>query len=245
MQLSRLYFKGTVLSVHNSLLPPIPASDSTFVVSIDTVFAPVPPALGDVRGQPVMVISQNPANLMAGERFFLFVNGRLYGHNMAVLEVCRTEVTADSAEVLQDIANAGKKLEDQLLKERLTAAEKIVVAKVLDISPYRGRTPQVVIGSEHNPDWWTADIQVISTEKGVHEPTLEVLFAHSRDVAWAVAPKLAPGPDSMILILDQAMIPEYNVSELSVQDPLDVQSTSELGHIRALLDEIHRRRGVR
>ena len=242
MQLSHLSFEGTIQALHASSLPPIAAADTTFLVSIDTVFAPIPPAMGDVQGHTITVISQHPMNLFVGQRHFFFVNPRLYGYNMAVLEVCRVEVDADSAEVLDNIANAARDIADKQLLERLDAAEKVVVANVRHVAPYHGGTPQVVIGSEHNPDWWTASLKVLSTEKGVADTSLAPLFAHSMDVAWVGAPKLAIGPDTSIFILDQATILEYNTSELTVQDPLDVQPISELARIRALLSELRRRR---
>ena len=235
---STFAFIGTVTTPASSTMPiHITPSDSTFTVSVDDTII-VPRRLRDHLGQQIMLVSDGPAHVTQGERFYFLVTGFFHGTNMAAREFCRFAVDPDSLLIRDYINQARTELANEKIKDRLKAAEVVVVGRIAGISPFTRGTPQQSIASEHNPDWWEAQVEVLSTEKGRARSSLTALFAHSADPAWVLAPKLVASRDSLILILDKTHIREFDVDSLTVINPLDVQPSSELRRIRQLLAEV-------
>jgi hypothetical protein len=233
---SAFVFIGTVTEPGASTMPPIARNDSTFVVSVDdTIF--VPKALRNPIGQPITLVSEGAAHVSLGERFFFFVTGFLYGPSMAAREACRIPLEPDSLAIRGYITQIQSDIAEGNLRKRLQAAETVVLGRVISIAPFSGGTPQPSIGSEHNPDWWEAQVQVLSTEKGLARVSIRALFAHSLDMAWLHAPKLVAGQDT-VLILDRIPIREFATDQLAVTHPLDVQSPADLDSLRVLLRRV-------
>ncbi len=130
---------------------------------------------------------------------------------------------------------------DAALRARVTSAAVIVTGRVVR-PPVR--LPPSGPASEHNPDWWSAPVEVITSIQGARaKDIIEVAFAYNYDSLWQTAPKLRLGQEGVFLLhrfsekdIDEHVhgilkVPE--VRQLLVIDPLDVQPLAERNRIAA------------
>src|SRR5436190_1819597 len=71
------------------------------------------------------------------------------------------------------------------LRARARKADLIVSGRVVDLSPLEGAGPETgaQVTSEHDPQWWHAEIAVDEVLKGKHQGgTVRVAFPSSADV---------------------------------------------------------------
>ena len=236
VRFSTFLFIGTVRDLESSTMPPIPPTSETFTVTIDEIID-APNALGTVTNQKITVLSSDPRQLTPGQRYFFFATGLLYGRSMAVEETCRMEVEADSADIREDIVEALREVADKKLEDRIHAAESVVVGKVVNINPFHGGVPQSELASEHNPDWWDAEISVRSTIKPPSARTMHILYPNSDDVAWRICPKFALGQEG-VWILNRTQIREFAIHALTALHPLDFQPMSAEDSVSVLFRRI-------
>src|SRR5260370_37892974 len=142
------------------------------------------------------------------------------------------------ADLRNEIASNNVAFDDRKLSERIQQAELVVLgaADKTEPLPEAGRRR---VETEHGPDWWTAYLNVKSTEQGrAPNGLLPVLFANSRDELWLDSPKLEQG-QTWILILRRDQTekgwPVLRVPGLTALDPLDVQPENELERVRRLI----------
>jgi hypothetical protein len=157
-----------------------------------------PEALARLEGQRVTVQLRagTPAPAV-GETQAFFATGVAFGESIAVAEVGRLPFT-DVEPHVTAAAEAGRSrpfgdLESELADERLRAhageADAVVVGSVTELAKVAGHG-----GSEHDPDWWRATIDVQHVERGdAAEGEIQVLYPNSLDVRWHAAPKPRPG----------------------------------------------------
>jgi hypothetical protein len=120
---------------------------------------------------------------------------------------------------------------DPELKQRLDQSEAVIAGVVSSISPFSPQRP----GSEHDPGWQQATIEVESVEKGkATTKTIPVLFANSPDIAWSRSPKLKKGDRGIWLLQNRDPFGRA-VPGLAVVNPADKQPIQELAKIRMLL----------
>lgn len=122
---------------------------------------------------------------------------------------------------------------DRELLRRLDSAELVLLGTVREVrEPVGGRK---VPGSEHDPVWREAILKVGSLEKGrPGSPTVTFLFASSRDVQWAGAPKAREGQEA-IWLLRREQKPGLLGRDLVILEPLDVLPPGELERVRRLI----------
>jgi len=131
-------------------------------------------------------------------------------------------------------AHAGDNSE---LMQRLTQTDLVITGVAGAPRKYLAEpaTPGPRPVSEHDPDWWVSTIKVESVEKGVHAGgTVDILFPHSMDIAWARSPKVKEGDHGTWLLhhRDQygKVVPSY-----AVVDPLDFQPIEQIHRVRTLV----------
>ncbi len=239
---SRFIFAGRVEKLNASNLKVLPPTKGTVLVRVREVLD-APPTLMDVGGKQITVELVEPGSVNEGQEAVFFTNGWLYGDSIAVKEVSHLAITENTQTLQKQVAAARRKAEDQILQKRIASAELVILGKVSSAR----QAPESVGrgGSEHDPDWWEAIIQVESVEQGhLVEKSVTVLFPKSRDVMWARAPKFRENQDG-IWLLRKEKIPALGrkfEEYYTALDPLDFQPREQLERIRMLIKGVQEAR---
>jgi len=224
-------FSGTVERTAAATVPAVPVDDATAVVRVDRVFR-APDVLGDQTGRSITIQLRKP-DVKRGARALFFASGWLYGESIAVTEEGRAPED-DADKIAQQLEKAEQRAAESELLERVAAASLVVVGKVGGLAPVR--KPERIGESEHDPDWFVAEIAVESVEKGRHpagEPVL-LAFPTSDDVQWHWRPKPQPSQEG-IWLLHKPQFPDLPPRVFTALDHLDYQRPDQLEHVRALV----------
>jgi len=93
--------------------------------------------------------------------------------------------------------------------------------------------------SEHSPDWWVADVSVVSRLKGQsRSDTVPVIFNHRSDVASAGMPRFTVDDQGIWILqaIDSSAIRKgWKAGSFTVLDSLDFQALGQRGRIARLL----------
>jgi hypothetical protein len=191
---SQLVFRGTVVKVGAANLAAVQDPSGTAVVRVDEVWK-APGRLGDFTGREITVQLQKAGAALPGEQAVFFANGWLVGETLAVVETGRLH--GDPVALKAQVAAAARQSDLDQLKGRLAEAELVVAGRVVAThkATASGRT------SEHDPEWWEAEIQVDAVYKGKPAgPRVSILYPKSPDVTWYGAPKPSVGWDGIWLL---------------------------------------------
>jgi hypothetical protein len=103
----------------------------------------------------------------------------------------------------------------------------VVVGRVVKVEKAVAAT-----GSEHDPDWWRATIDVYHVERGtVALGEIGVLYANSLDVRWRRAPKPRAAQEGVwILHVTQGDL--QSVAPFQLLHPEDYQPVEQLEALR-------------
>jgi hypothetical protein len=234
-------FEGQVVQVGESAARSFAATPESTVVRVTRILKSTP-SLARYTGQQVTVQLEQAGSLKQGEQAIFFTHGLHFGDGLVVSELGNVP-TGDSS--MQDqINSAAQAASDTELTQRLAQAVLVVsgvasaprpidpatAARAAAVAP-GGRRPV----SEHDPDWWQADIKVDSVEKGENPgETTTVLFPHSMDIAWYRSPKVKEGDNGVWLMHDRDThgrpVPGH-----AVVHPLDFQPVSAMNRVRSLM----------
>jgi hypothetical protein len=226
---STFIFVGTVTRLKATTVPEVRPSDSTAVVRVDQILEGAD-APADLKGQDVTVQLTQPNSVKPGQQATFFTKGWLLGDSLAVIEVGHTERLSAEAFPNQ-LAASRQRVADDALRSDIASADAIVAGTVVAVRPANIRH----IGSEHDPDWYEAEITAESVEKGtVPGHTVTVLFPNSEDVIWQSAPKFKQGQQGVWLLhRNQQKLPGMQ-ERYTTLEPLDFQSRESLERIRSL-----------
>ncbi len=230
---SQIIFRGTVVGTNASTMPALTGTKRMAIVRVKEVFQ-APASLVDLTGSRVTVLLSQPETPKPPRDTVFFTNGWLYGTSLALIETGRLDGHAPmfSYDLL---AQAKGRIADQRLRERIRSAELVVVGIVKNVEEPRRRS-EGGLKSEHDPDWRKANIKVVEVlmgQKDTREVT--ILFAQSRDVQWAEAPKFAAGQEGVWLLRRATLPGLLRRDYLTVLDPDDFWLSTELDRIRRLL----------
>jgi len=227
---------GTVQKLGAATLRAVSATPSTAVVKVDQIFYG-PQQFQDHLGKTITIQLNANQPAKRGDKAVFFARSWLYGESIAVVEVGRV-AGADKAAMQKDIDAAAQALADQRLSVRLGAAQLVVAGTVRHTAPFRDEQHRR-IETEHDPDWWTADITVQSVEKGaLPANAVTILFPNSGDELWLDSPKFKEGQKGIwILQRDQKEKgwPVLRVPGLTALDRLDFQPPEQLERVRRLI----------
>lgn len=228
---AQFVFRGTVQRVEASNLEIVPADSGTAVVRVDEVLKAAP-SLGEFTGREVTVKLAKPGDATAGEQAVFFTKGWLYGETLAVLEIGR--LYDDATRVRSQVAAAMHHAANRELGGRLAGAELIVAGRVVEVRP-AAAVGAVGEGSEHDPQWWEAVVQVDTVLKGKSAgKSVTFFFPASQDVVWAEAPKPAVGSDGIwLLYRDQS--PELGLLGYTALKPWNLLPRGQADRVRQLL----------
>jgi hypothetical protein len=227
---STFIFVGTVQTLKATTMKAVTATDATAVVRIDKVIE-APGAPPDLAGKDITVRLLQTGSLRAGEQATFYTKGWLLGNSMAVIEVGHS-VEAQTATAQEQVNTVRRQMADEQLEGEMATAVAIISGTVRAVQPAKIQH----IGSEHDPDWYQAEIAVRETLKGkLHGDTVTILFPHSDDVMWRTSPKFKEGEQGVWLLhRNQARLPGIQ-DQYTALRPLDFRSQSELEHIQRLL----------
>lgn len=229
---SRFIFVGTAARQDPGHPHSAAASGSTTPVRVDEILQSTD-VLRGLAGKQVLVVSEHPDELHG--TLLLFSNGLVYGDHVVVQEVGHHEARPEAIREVKELLRAEA---ERPLRERISSAALIVTGTVVSSTP-AGKPS--IRRSEHDPDWWIARVKVQSVLKGKppqHE--VEVLFAHSTDIAWYKAPKLEDGASGIFLLHHvhaKDAPPEVGRAIYEVIDPLDFLPADRLADVRRMLDQ--------
>lgn len=225
---------GVIDRVGDATMPIITPGELTAVFRVDMVLR-APADLPDLTGAEVTVELRTLAQ--AGEQMVLLADGWMYGESVAVRERGRREPGA-AFDLRDRLLREVEVAPVRHLSERVRAADAIVVGAVRELRPVE-RSDEWVPTSEHDADWWVATIAVEEVVRG-DKPRggrFEVIFANSRDVHWATAPKPEPGQHGVFLLWREKRWGAPK-GALVLLDPADVQPREHLDDIRRLSEGV-------
>lgn len=227
---STFIFLGTVTRLRATTVAGIRPSDSTVVVRVDEILdgsgAPA-----DLKGEEITVQLSKPDSVKQGEQETFFTRGWLLGDSMAVVEIGHTAGRPSANQLRDQLAVTRQKVADDALRSDIASADAIVAGTVVTVKPANIRH----IGSEHDPDWYEAEIKAESVEKGsLPGHTVTVLFPNSKDVIWQSAPKFKQGQQGIWLLhRNQQKLPGIQ-DRYTALEPIDFQTRESLERIRSL-----------
>ena len=233
---SHFVVAGSVEHLGTTTMPIDPAVRNVGVFRIDEILSG-PPVLNGFAGRDITVVFRDLDHVHQGDRAVLFATSWLYGQSLAVIEVGMTE-DGDRARMRSEIGRADQRLSDERLRDRLARADLVIAGRVAEIAPLEGEGR--VVFTEHDPEWWKAEVNVETVAKGPAEERVTVLFPRSVDIAWSQSPKFEPGQAGIwILQRDQTErgAPRLRRPGLTALDPLDFRPLEELRHLRELMPE--------
>ena len=158
---SSFIFTGTITAPGRSSLRVLTSRPGLAVARLDRGFL-INPVLGNLDGRPITVrLAQEGAGAVrAGDRVVFFATAWVHGEEIAVAELAR--LPADE-KTEQEVARAVAMLPELHLSQRIAAAALIVQGTVTEIAR---ATDIPRTGSEHDPAWLRASIDVQTVLKG-------------------------------------------------------------------------------
>lgn len=218
-------FEGTVARLNDSTVAVVAPDRLTAVVRVDRVLR-VPPELEHLIGQEITV--QLARTLAPGSTSAFSTVGWVYGESLAVIELDREPVTAVAG------VTPAQQYEVAWTRdagERVSESSQIVLGQVAGMSPHPRAKPRL---SEHDPDWWQAEVQVDAVLKGARARAVPVTFANSLDVLWRFAPKLLPAQKA-ILVLHQGAEELPDRRSRGILVPHDLHAPDKFDAIAAMV----------
>ncbi|HSS75718.1 MAG TPA: hypothetical protein VLV54_03145 [Thermoanaerobaculia bacterium] len=228
---AQFVFRGTIQKVEASNLDIVQAEFDTAVVRVDEVLK-ASPSLGDFTGREITVKLAQPGDATPGEQAVFFTNGWLYGTTLAVIEVGRLH--GDAAPIRGQVAATVRQAVDEELQGRLAGAELVVAGRVVETHP-AAVVGEVGEGSEHDPQWWEAVVQVDAVFKG--KPAgqrITFFYPTSQDVVWFEAPKPAVGSDG-IWLLYRDQLPELGLPGYTALKPWNLLPRGQAVRVQRLV----------
>jgi hypothetical protein len=232
---AELVFRGKIIEIGTTTMTALAASDLTTTVAVEEVYR-APEVLKLLAGKTITVILKDREGLSAGDDIFFLTKGWLYGESIAVFELGRAHVqVADKEGFVQRLNEEAQVWKDEALAERIHNATLIVAGSVVETRSLETAKLQPI--NEHMPMWAEAVVMVTSTERGPPpSQNIVVVYPESRDVMWYRTPKFQKG-DSGVWILRNEPIQGLERVGLTALHPLDFQPTSELQHIRTIIQQ--------
>jgi hypothetical protein len=244
---SSFVFQGRVTALGECNLHGVKPNEKMVVVHIDDVVI-APRTLGDLKGQALTVYLKSPNGVKKNQKVTFFATGWHYGNNIGVIEVGRTDLTAD--EVRKDTIDEQLKQLDERLEERIKSAEVVVSGSVISTS-HDENASNLSMGEE--TDWYRAQIYIESVEKG-HTQDLHILFPGEGGKEFMKFPAYYEGQRGVWLLhsvtesdmdereqrKSQVRDKQEKEENLMATDPLDYHAISALPRIQTLLWRINK-----
>jgi len=227
-------FRGRVLERHTRQAPPVPRDAGEVVAAHIEEVVRSTDALRGLAGHSAFILSRNDTALRRSHPLFFFTDILSVGHDLLLRDIAAVEATPETS---GQLAEAIRVEHERPLRERVAAAELIVVGEVVESRVFERPFPPP---SEHYADWGLARVAISAALKGSkRRGNIDVLFADSVDHVWFRSPKLHRGVRG-ILLLSRAEKGEHLPRELpqgcyQALDPLDLQPVERRAEIERLI----------
>jgi hypothetical protein len=218
------------------IMTDIPIDERTAIARVEQVLHG-PEMFTHMEGHQITLqLAADVEPLEVGDTAAFFVEGLAFGETVAVREIGR--ISLENLE--PGLTAAGERggrgafeselrqLDAERLGEHARGSDAIVLGRVVKLENIPGSPT-----SEHDPDWWTATLQVDHVESGhVELGELGVLYANSPDVRWHEAPKPKPSQVGMwILHATEGKLAE--IASFQILHPEDYQPVHQLDVVRS------------
>jgi len=197
-------FVGKIEHLGAATSSDLPIDDRTAVAMVEWVLH-APPAFEQLAGQRITVQFSPDLDLPeVDSQLAIFAEGLAFGETIAVAEVGRAPVETvvpyirenEDAGPARAFATIERELRDEALRDHAEDAAAVVVGTVVGLEV--AGTPG---GSEHDPLWWRATIDVSQVVRGrTKRGALGVLYPSSFDIEWAQVPKPAPAENALWIL---------------------------------------------
>src|SRR5580698_6468697 len=214
---STFIFVGTVVALNATTMNAVAANEGLAVVRVDKVIS-APGAPPDLAGKNITVKLLPTAALRRGEAATFYTKGWLLGNSLAVIEVGHS-VAAEA--VSQEQVNAvHQQMADEDLQREMASAVVIVAGVVRSVQ--KSKAPH--IGSEHDPDWYQAEIVIRETLKGRSVVAIARCSASVRLHSSSHGRRLSAGDREMcflwpLAILGASVTPSRSGSQFLLLNP--------------------------
>jgi hypothetical protein len=228
---STFIFNGTVEKLNATTMKSVNATEATAVVRIDQVID-APGAPPDLARKTITVQLRQLGSFRIGQHATFFTKGWLLGNSMAVIEVGHLMEAEAAPSVQKQVSAIHGQMADEQLQSEMSTAGAIVSGTVRAVRPSK----IAHIGSEHDPDWYEAEIAVARTMKGkIAADTVVVFFPRSDDVMWHDSPKFKEGERGIWLLhRNQVRFPSVE-DQYTALRPLDFQEQTQIERVQRLL----------
>ncbi len=231
-----LVIKAKIILLHTATTDETDMSNTGVVVVSEVIDAPE--AFRNIAGQQVTVRFANINKVNVGDEKIFFTDPYWIGASLGVTEKAslgRSDNLFESKDMATLIKQARMKQDDEKLRRVLKESKITVTGKVVRIT--RPDAPPM-IGSEHDPEWREAEIQIEETLKGKADgQTIKVLFSASKDVMFFDAPKFKQGDDGIFIIqqTDQQTIRLMKNENMLIEPSAFIRGRERVNHIKTLL----------
>lgn len=233
---SSLVLRGTVTRLDASTVSSV-APSGLYVVRVDRVLAGTDLARGFAgREITVQPLGARPA---VGTEAWFFAQPWVIGDGLAVREIA--EVAPGLFPDLElDVPAIQQRLADRALFDDLQQASAVLAGTVTGV----GAQLQTNIGSEHDPLWADATVNVGCVLRDVRPSpggaTAVVRFPTSTDILWSAGPRLTANQQAIVVLhegwqrgglFDPASLPGAFTGAVVHQSPADVRELADLQHL--------------
>lgn len=199
---SSLIFKGEVV-----LLKTLTTDESNVsnagVVNVSEIIE-APNSFPDTKEMQLTVRFSDIKQIKIGDRRMFFTEPYWIGEAIGVTEIgsiTNSNPLYEDKNIISYIKQARDKQDDAVVRKFIDTSNLVVSGKVVSIEIPNS---EPMMGTEHDPEWREAEIEVEEMMKGDMEGTrVKVLFASGKDVLYHLAPKFSEG-DEGIFIVQQA-----------------------------------------
>lgn len=226
---SSFIFSGTVIERGRSTVPHVPPAGNLVSVRLDRALR-VDPVLGDLRGKTITVAARAPESLSSGESAVFFANSWVHGKGIAVREVDHVDIGQEA-----EVAAAVARLPEMHLSDRLSTADLVADAEVVEIRPVE-RTSW----DRNYAFWAAAQLRVNRVLRGQPRHSAVVYFPTVQGPVWRLAPRFQEKQRGIFILHDSSRgktISEKSLpaGSLVALDPEDFQPESQLQYVEGLL----------
>ncbi|PYX05175.1 MAG: hypothetical protein DMG88_22375 [Acidobacteria bacterium] len=230
---SNFVFRGTVKKPGGTTLEVVPASASTAIVHVDEILDGSQTS-GDFTDQDITVELRQAPSVREGQQLVFFSNGVAFGASIAVREVNHVDAKQFTPQGLAQVTQAAALRPQREVQARIAQADLVVTGTILSFKPAAGEEGRVP-ASEHDAQWWQAEVAIENTEKGKAAGNKVVVYVpHSDDIRWFRAPKVEVGQQGVFL-LHRTSIPALKLEGYTATSSLDVQPMEQRQRIQNLL----------
>jgi hypothetical protein len=245
---SSIIFVGTVSQLAATSFADVPKSAQTIVVRVDAILKK-PAAVSLKKGDSVTVEVKDPSAFQQGTQATFYTDGWIFGSGVAVKELGHEIGPAGGGTPAAAGASASsqEEISDQELRNRLNAADFVVIGRVTDVHRWVvPKSKKAYRVTEHDPDWHEAVVEIQSVLKGgqVKGNKIVVRFPGRNDVAWVRSPKFQKNQQGVFCLnrdqITGAPVSKVGGRQVNVYTCLghgDSLPMKDLPRVRALLSK--------